>query len=101
MQLCEKSQNCGIKSRNNLFLFFIQWRKISPRVGLNEMLIHSLPLGAAGSVGRNSGFPGNAVHKAASLSQTLLYQALKIRPIGPITAISVTLGKNVGFEQVR
>ncbi len=28
MQFCEKSQNCEIKSHNNLFfIFFIQWRK--------------------------------------------------------------------------
>ncbi len=86
MQFCEKSQNCEIKSRNNLFLFFIQWQKISPRVGLNENANSFFATRCRCGSGRNSGFPGNAVHKAAPLSQTLLYQALKIRPIGPITA---------------
>ncbi len=42
-----------------------------------KMQIHSLPLGAA--FGANSVFSGNAVHKVALRSQTLLYQAFQVR----------------------
>ncbi len=43
------------------------------------MQIHSLPAGGAFRARRNSGFPGNAVHKLALSSQTLLYQTLHAR----------------------
>ncbi len=47
------------------------------RFGLNEKANSFLPLGAAFWSGKNSGFLGNAVHKAALGSQMLLYQAIQ------------------------
>ncbi len=43
------------------------------------MQINSLPAGGAFRAQRDRGFPGNAVHKAALRSQTLLYQTLHAR----------------------
>ncbi len=57
-------------------------------VGLNENANSFFATRCRFWSSKNSGFPGNVVHKAALRSQTLLYQAWNKnrRPIGPITA---------------
>ncbi len=58
------------------------------RVGLNKNADSFFATRCCFWSGKNSGFSGNAVHKAALRSQTLLYQALhddmKMKPIEPI-----------------